>query len=146
MTTRLTAPLAASALAWALFTGCSSPDAEVEPVETTGAGPEMPGDVFAAEDAALAQVELDDEQRELINQLPPEDAELALAQTVCPVSEEPLGSMGVPIKVDADGTPVFVCCAGCKGEVEADPAAFLAKLPQGEPAAAEAPAPEGEGS
>lgn len=150
MSTRLFAPLTASALAWALIAGCSSPDAEVEPVETTGAGAEMPGDVFAEEGAALAEVELNDEQLEAINQLPPEDAEIALAQKLCPVSDEPLGEMGVPIKVDANGTPVFVCCAGCKDGVTEDVDAILAKVPQGKPgapeASAEAPAPEGEGS
>jgi hypothetical protein len=142
MTTRLFAPMAASALAWALFTGCAPSEPEVEPVDTTGA--EMPAGLDAfegeAEGDAPAEVELTEEHIETINQLPAEDAEIALAQKVCPVSEEPLGSMGLPIKVDANGTPVFVCCAGCKGEVEADPAAFVAKVPQG---SGEAEAPEG---
>jgi hypothetical protein len=144
MTTRLFAPLIASTLGWALFTGCAPTEPEVEPVDTTGA--EMPADVFAAEGDAPAEVVLTEEHIETINQLPAEDAEIALAQKACPVTQEPLGSMGVPVKVDANGTPVFVCCAGCKGEVEADPAAFVAKVPQGGGGEAEAPAPEAEGS
>lgn len=44
------------------------------------------------------------------------DRVLALAQATCPVTHEPLGSMGVPIKVDLAGKPVFLCCAGCKDE------------------------------
>ena len=49
-------------------------------------------------------------------------------QKTCPVSGEPLGSMGVPIKVRAKGTDVFVCCDGCKDAVLAETDKFLAKL------------------
>ncbi|HMP06478.1 MAG TPA: hypothetical protein PJ982_09030, partial [Lacipirellulaceae bacterium] len=40
--------------------------------------------------------------REQIDRLPEEDRELAAAQGVCPVTGEPLGSMGVPIKVTVE--------------------------------------------
>ncbi|RUL87446.1 hypothetical protein [Tautonia sociabilis] len=137
MNPRLLAPLTASALVWALSAGCS-PSEPAGPTASTGA--ELPNDVFAAE------VELTPEQIEAINQLPPADAKVALAQKVCPDSGEPLGGMGVPIKVDVNGIPVFVCCAGCKDGVLADPDAALAKVPQGSasPTEPEAPAPEGE--
>ncbi len=46
--------------------------------------------------------------------LSPEDRALAEKQKVCPVSDEPLGAMGVPIKVNVDGKDVFICCEACK--------------------------------
>ena len=43
-----------------------------------------------------------------------EDRQLVLAQKVCPVSGEPLGSMGTPIKITVDGRHLFICCKGCE--------------------------------
>ena len=43
-------------------------------------------------------------------------------------TDERLGSMGPPLKLDIDGQPVFVCCAGCKKKALADPKATLAKV------------------
>ena len=53
---------------------------------------------------------------------------LALEQKICPLSGEPLGSMGVPIKVESKGHTLFICCAGCEGPVKKDPEKYLAKL------------------
>ena len=53
---------------------------------------------------------------------------VALKQAVCPVSDENLGSMGVPIKVTAEGKTFYLCCKGCNKEVDADPKAVVAKL------------------
>ncbi len=50
--------------------------------------------------------------------LSPEDRALAEKQKTCPVSDEPLGSMGVPIKTQVDGKDVFVCCKGCLDELK----------------------------
>lgn len=63
-----------------------------------------------------------------LDKLPPEDRALAEQQKVCPDSGEPLGSMGVPIKVMVKGQPVFVCCGGCKDGVLKDPDATLKKV------------------
>lgn len=71
------------------------------------------------------------------------DRALAETQKVCVVANEPLGSMGTPIKVEHDGQVAFLCCAGCKEAFEADPQKFLAALKEGGEAAA-VPAPEGE--
>jgi len=60
--------------------------------------------------------------------LGPEDEKLARAQKTCPVSGEPLGSMGVPIKVTAGGKAAFLCCEGCRKRFERDPDKYLAKL------------------
>ena len=56
------------------------------------------------------------------------DAALARAQGDCPVSDEPLGSMGTPIKVESEGRVVFLCCEGCRKKFERDPEKYLAKL------------------
>jgi len=62
--------------------------------------------------------------------LSPEDRAAAEAQKVCPVSGEKLGAglMGAPIKVTVKGQTVFLCCSGCKEDIEKDPDKYLAKL------------------
>lgn len=35
-------------------------------------------------------------------------------QKICPVSGNPLGSMGTPLKVNAGGMDLFLCCDACK--------------------------------
>ena len=45
--------------------------------------------------------------------LPESEQEAALRQRICPVTGEPLGSMGKPIKVTVAGRSLFVCCQGC---------------------------------
>ncbi len=57
-----------------------------------------------------------------------EDRKLAEKQKVCPVTDEPLGSMGVPKKVSVKGQDVFICCEGCEEKLTADPDKYLAKL------------------
>jgi multidrug efflux pump subunit AcrA (membrane-fusion protein) len=74
------------------------------------------------------------------------DRDLARAQRVCPISSQPLGSMGVPRKVMAQGQPVFLCCEACEAEVRKNPQKVLAKLsalkPADEPDPAAAGAPD----
>jgi len=67
---------------------------------------------------------------ETLAKLSPEDRTLAQRQKVCPVTDMRLGSMDVPIKVDVNGRPVFICCEGCRRSLLADPAKYLAKLPK----------------
>jgi hypothetical protein len=47
------------------------------------------------------------------------------AQRVCKVSGEPLGSMGVPIKVARGERAVYLCCQGCVKTVQANPDRYL---------------------
>ncbi len=66
-------------------------------------------------------------------QLPEADQAAAKAQKTCPVSDEPLGDMGTPIKItvkDSDGKEheVFLCCASCEDAIEDDPDTYLANL------------------
>lgn len=56
------------------------------------------------------------------------DRELIEKQKVCPVTGAALGSMGTPVKVMAKGRTVFLCCAGCKKKIMADPDKYLKKL------------------
>ena len=57
-----------------------------------------------------------------------EDRALAEKQKVCPETGEPLGSMGVPIKVMVKDQPVFICCKACEKSVQKDPDATLKKI------------------
>ena len=68
---------------------------------------------------------------ESLSTLSPADRAAALDQKTCPVTDMPLGSMGPPIKVDVNGTSVFICCEGCRESLLAEPAAYLAKLRKG---------------
>jgi hypothetical protein len=58
------------------------------------------------------------------------DADKALIETqkLCLVANEPLGSMGTPVKVTVKGRDVFLCCEGCREAVLSDPDKYLAKL------------------
>ncbi|TWU39832.1 hypothetical protein Q31b_31470 [Novipirellula aureliae] len=63
-----------------------------------------------------------------LKELSPQDYESAMAQHMCPVSGEMLGTMGAPEKVDVNGKSVWICCDGCKDKLLADPDKYLAKL------------------
>jgi len=61
--------------------------------------------------------------------LDPTDRALVDAQEWCVINtDERLGSMGAPIKLDIKGQAVFICCKSCKKKAEADPDKTLAKL------------------
>ncbi len=85
-----------------------------------------------ANDAAEAK-----EIEESFASLSTEDRELAESQVICPVTEVKLGTMGMgtPIKVDVEGTPVMICCEGCRKGLLEDPHknfAILEKYHSGE--------------
>lgn len=65
-----------------------------------------------------------------LSELSPADRELAEKQKVCPVSDQPLGSMGKPIKVTVKGQDVLLCCSGCESQIKENPEKYLAKLSQ----------------
>jgi membrane fusion protein, copper/silver efflux system len=56
------------------------------------------------------------------------DRELAALQRVCPVSGDKLGSMGTPIRGEADGHAVMLCCPSCKSKLAARPEFYLDRL------------------
>jgi hypothetical protein len=73
-----------------------------------------------------------DKQAEALAGLSEEDRALAEKQKICPVSGQPLGSMGVPVKVTVKDRDVFLCCEGCRGSILEDPDTYLAKLDSAE--------------
>ena len=50
---------------------------------------------------------------------------------MCPVMDEPLGSMGQPVKVMIGDKPIYLCCKGCVKKVQAQPAEYLAMVSGG---------------
>lgn len=113
--------------------GCGSEPAK--PVESANPPAAVaPGEAAAKPAAAPAApaakpVALNAEEKAEIAKLADKaDQDAALAQAKCPVSGEPLGSMGVPIKLTAEGKSLFVCCKGCTKDFEKDPKAVFAKL------------------
>lgn len=70
------------------------------------------------------------EDLEAVAELPEEDRPLAQAQRWCPVRDEPLGSMGTPVKITLRGKPVFLCCKGCLAKAKREPDAILQKVEQ----------------
>lgn len=66
--------------------------------------------------------------------VPAVDAALVAAQSptyplgTCPVTGEALGSMGEPVEALAGHRLVKLCCGGCRGKLDADPAAAVEKV------------------
>jgi hypothetical protein len=54
-----------------------------------------------------------------------DDKTLIAKQKVCPVTGEPLGSMGEPFKVVVNGRTVFLCCKGCEKKLRKDPEKYF---------------------
>jgi hypothetical protein len=71
---------------------------------------------------------VDPKIEESLSQLPADLHELAHAQQTCPVTGEPLGSMGVPAVVEVQGKRVLLCCEHCQEPIQQDPEKYLAKL------------------
>ncbi len=63
-----------------------------------------------------------------LKELSEADRKLALQQKTCPVSGDPLGSMGAPFKMTVKGRDFFLCCDKCKAEVNKDPDGILKKV------------------
>lgn len=59
-----------------------------------------------------------------------DDQLLVKRQKVCPVTDQPLGSMGTPFRMVVAGRTVFLCCSGCAPALKKNPTKYLAKLPQ----------------
>jgi hypothetical protein len=82
-----------------------------------------------ATDRRAAATETADEEAEIsanLAKLSAGDRKVAAAQKFCIVlSDNRLGSMGVPIKLTLDGQAVFLCCSGCKKKALADPEAAV---------------------
>jgi predicted small lipoprotein YifL len=60
--------------------------------------------------------------------LTPEARQRVEAQKKCPVSDEPLGSMGTPVEIMIEDQPVYVCCEHCRKKAMKDKSKTLAKV------------------
>jgi len=98
-----------------------------------GGGPRIEGPKVDGDQAAAGAGALSAEQLTAIKELPASEQQAAIKQVSCPVSGEPLGSMGKPWKVSAEGRSFYLCCKGCEKDVKADPKGILAKLDQKKP-------------
>ena len=100
--------------------GCSStePD-QVTPTATPASD--------TADDQADAKSPMD-KMMPGLKELSPQDYKSAMAQHICPVSGEMLGTMGAPKNVDVAGEAIWICCDGCKAKLLAEPDKHLAKL------------------
>jgi YHS domain-containing protein len=76
----------------------------------------------------VSAVKLKDDELAEIKTLPADEQPLALAQGVCPVSKEHLGSMGTPLKQTVNGKTFYLCCGGCERQVKNKPDEVLAEL------------------
>lgn len=66
---------------------------------------------------------------ETLAKLNSEDRKLAEEQKFCAVMKhERLGGMGLPIKIEVKGEPIFVCCSGCKKKALSKPEETLANV------------------
>ena len=63
-----------------------------------------------------------------IEKLPPEDQTLAKRQKFCPITGQPLGSMGVSVAITLGGQKIFVCCPGCVDEAKKNAEKTLKKV------------------
>lgn len=64
-------------------------------------------------------------QTELVKDQAPDDGRRGKIQKICPVTGEPLGSMGPPISVGLGAKSVQVCCQGCVAAVKKNPDKYM---------------------
>jgi multidrug efflux pump subunit AcrA (membrane-fusion protein) len=64
----------------------------------------------------------------MLAKLSPEDRRLAEDQGFCPETEQPLGAMGMPVKITVNAQPVFLCCQSCEDEAREHPGQTLARI------------------
>ncbi len=79
-------------------------------------------------------------ERDPLEGLSAEDRAAVLAQKICPVTGEALGSMGLPIKLTVEGREVFICCEGCEAPLRDEPEKYFAILDKATGADADADA------
>lgn len=113
--------LVASLSIIAVFAGCGT-EAGKPVAETEATSP-------ADHDHAMNSGMNDMEKMQMeLAKLDPADAESAKQQHFCPVTDQMLGSMGPPRKVDVNGQTVWICCEGCEEKLLSDPETYLAKI------------------
>jgi hypothetical protein len=117
------------AIALLALVGCESSTTPVNtpPAPAPGTGPvikELPVEPKKEADAG----KLSNDEIAEIKKLPDAEQPIALAQMTCPVSDEHLGEMGMPIKQTIGDKTFYICCPSCEPKVKSDPQGVLAKL------------------
>ena len=79
-------------------------------------------------DVSKAKVDAEAEIKASLAKLSEVDRKLAEAQNLCPIADERLGSMDVPVKIALKGETIFLCCKSCVKPAEKDPDGTLKKL------------------
>lgn len=111
-----------------LLAGCGQPGDKAPPKSAPpSTQPPKPAETPQTPDAKKTAADAKSPPEGLA-ELPEADRALAVKQKTCPVSDEPLGSMGKPIKLEIKGRTVFLCCEGCEEDLKKDPDKYLAKL------------------
>jgi membrane fusion protein, copper/silver efflux system len=94
-----------------------------------GAGNRNRAATSLATERKTAAGEAPDSASDPLRGLTPDDRALVERQATCPVSGQPLGSMGAPKRVVVSGRIVYLCCAACEPRLLKQPEAYLPKLP-----------------
>jgi hypothetical protein len=92
------------------------------------AAPRTPGKTDRRETPSARQKQPTPKDQANVNKLPDDDRLQALQQVFCPITERPLGWMGVPVKATAGGAEIFLCCKGCESEFQKSPQEALERL------------------
>lgn len=117
MRTFFSCSVAALLLAACVLSGC---DSSPQPNSASTTTESSSSDHGAVDQATIS---------EALAQLSPEDRSLAESQKFCAIAtENPLGTMGTPVKIDVNGQPVFLCCSGCKSKALGSPEETLASV------------------
>jgi membrane fusion protein, copper/silver efflux system len=122
---------AASASYFGASGGPSSGDVSGAIIEANAATAAMPLDTprststGESEKVKFATSRLTEKELAEIGKLSTEDQKLAKLQVLCPVTMQPLGSMGQPLKVTVGEDVVLICCKGCTNAVKKNPEKML---------------------
>jgi len=106
----------------------ASPAAKSTDTKKGDEAPKIEGPKSGAAKPDAGAVKLTADEQAAIKELPAAEQAAATAQAVCPVSTHHLGSMGMPLKVSAEGRTFYLCCDSCEEKLKADPKAIVAKL------------------
>ena len=101
--------------------GCGDPNPNLPKLETKPK-PASTDEAMPVEDTSPEAIE------RALNELTSSQREEAEQQKKCPVTDLPLGAMGVPTTIEHDGHTIFLCCRHCDRLFKKYPKKYLAKI------------------